>query len=218
MRARHGLVALAPLLALGLTGCLDIRTVSSTATEPGISASPSADAPTDGTTPGTAPTAPAGPPTDITPPGTELAVGESALIPIAGENGETVTGLLSVTSVVQGSGAELVDWPDEVADPSAVTPYYVTVRFEALSGSISDHYIDIPFNVMSQSGERSDALITDDHPRCPVNYQSTFAPGDVIETCTIEMLPVSDPMSHVSYNDFEAYSRSDGLDVRWFVR
>lgn len=225
---KHGVrVAIAaPLLALSFAACTGedgtqpTAPNESTETQETPSQEPTTEAaeePTEAPTTEAAeePSAAPEPAGENTAPGTTLKVGDTATLPM--ENG-TKTGVVrvTVTGVDEGTQAELKSLNIK-EDVSGMTPYYVKVSAEIVSGDMAG--LEPTTDLDAYAGAQGLGQVIEFGEFKPCNgetFEYDAKPGATVESCSIQLAPKGASPDRVEYTEFDTpYDSTDGKPVTW---
>lgn len=150
---------------------------------------------------------------DLTPPGTELSIGDTATVTT--EEGAVVN--LTVTEIEEGTSAQLDEMQVD-ADTSTLTPFFVKVTAEVVSGDAANFDPAVDITGLIGENQGADQLIKFQAfaPCENDGFDPGAQPGDTVESCTIQIADKGSTVDGAAYtaNDTD-YDRYDGQPVVW---
>ncbi|HEY9563889.1 MAG TPA: hypothetical protein VIR30_08990 [Nocardioides sp.] len=215
MKNRFGIATAATLALFSLSACGSDDSDSSgkeTSKEP----SPTQTTPTQEATPTETATSAAPVETaENTPAGTELKIGDTAVVTTTYAKNE-ITVKLTVTEIVEGKSADLADLKLK-QDVNTLAPFYVKVSGELVSGDAGSY--DPATDIDGLSGDRGASPLINFGTFTPCEdetFESDAKPGDVVESCTTQIVATGAKVDGAMYSDSDTdYDQFDGKPLIW---
>ncbi|MCG8927294.1 hypothetical protein [Lentzea sp. CC55] len=150
-----------------------------------------------------APAVPAG--GDVTAPGSKLKVGARAVVPYDSA-GKTGTIAITVSAIEAAPKEDLAEFGDKAKN---ITPFYLRVKVENLSGSDLS-YTSVSLRGVGADGKGTGVIISGDTPNCDSqSAPKTFSTaGASYETCVLSAAPDGSKVAAAEYNRGDAYLKT----------
>ncbi|WP_329791615.1 hypothetical protein V1227_06725 [Lentzea sp. DG1S-22] len=150
-----------------------------------------------------APDVPAG--GDVTAPGSKLKVGARAVVPYDSA-GKTGTIAITVSAIEAAPKEDLAKFGDKAKN---ITPFYLRVKVENLSGSDLS-YTSVSLRGLGADGKGTGVIISGDTPNCDSqSAPKTFSTaGASYETCVLSAAPDGSKVTAAEYNRGDAYLKT----------
>ncbi|MFD9699942.1 hypothetical protein [Lentzea sp. NPDC059081] len=141
---------------------------------------------------------------DVTAPGTKLKVGARAVIPYTLSD-KSGTMAVTLTAIEQGAKEDLAKFGDKAKN---ITPFYLRVRVENLSGTDLS-YTSVSLRGVGADGKGTGVIISGDTEKCDsISAPRAFTTaGAFYETCVLSGAPDGLKVAGAEYNRAE-YTKS----------
>lgn len=159
-------------------------------------------------------------PDDVTAPGTELAIGDTAVLPLTYGTDGTATVEVTVTGIREGKSADLE--AADVKNAADYTPFYIDLDMEILAvgdDGFGSYTPGSDFDGLTGSTRAGSLIIFGDFAPCDNGgFEFDSAVGDTAEGCVPALATKGSVVDGVQFSggpDEAGYDQFDGQPVLW---